>query len=223
MARTSTLSQLIAEVRNRGEFLIEYFSDEELAGYINESIAELYDLIVSVCQDYYLSSASISVVAGTQAYSLPSDFYKLLGLDYVRSNSERVTLRRYMWAERNDRAAMSLSAPEGTRYRVMGSSLYLEPSPSWAGTLTLWYIPAPARLTIGTDTFDGISGWQEYVVLDACIKCAAKEESDTQVYMQQKSVLTQRVITMASDRDAGEADRVRNYDQAYPVGTYLNP
>lgn len=60
-----------------------------------------------------------------------------------------------------------------------------------------------ATLTDGSTVADGISGWMEYVVCDAAIKMAQKEESDTSVLQLQKAALIKRIEAAAENRDAG--------------------
>jgi uncharacterized protein YdcH (DUF465 family) len=47
-------------------------------------------------------------------------------------------------------------------------------------------------------------GYEEYVVVDAAIKCLQKEESDVQMLMVQKQQLKERIENAASNRDQGE-------------------
>lgn len=49
---------------------------------------------------------------------------------------------------------------------------------------------------------NGISGWEEYVVLDAALKAMGKEESDASLIGQQKMAMKQRLVEMAENRDA---------------------
>lgn len=220
MARSETLLGLRTQIRSRGEFRPTYISDSELTTMINQSIAELYDLLVSVNQDYYLSSADLAVVAGTAAYALPATFYKAFGVDYVRPDGTLCPLAKFMWPERG--SLVRAASAELTRYRVMGDNLRLEPVPGWSGTVRFWYIPAPTKLTADGQTFDGIAGWEEYVVLDCCIKCAAKEESDASVFMAQKAAQAERIRSLGSERDYHEADRVVDV-QTTARGSYWAP
>lgn len=206
MARSETLLGLRTQVRSRGEFRPTYISDSELTTMINQSIAEVYDLLVGVSQDYFLTYSDVAVVAGTATYTLPATFYKAFGVDYVRPDGVLVPMSKFMWPERGN--LVRNGAPELTRYRVMGPDLRLEPAPGWSGTVRFWYIPAPTKLVADGDTFDGISGWEEYVVLDCCVKCAAKEESDASVFMAQKAAMAERIRSLGSERDYHEADRV---------------
>ena len=60
-----------------------------------------------------------------------------------------------------------------------------------------------ATLSNGTETADGVSGWLEYVITDAAIKAAQKEESDTTTLQFQKQALIKRIEAAAENRDAG--------------------
>lgn len=58
-------------------------------------------------------------------------------------------------------------------------------------------------------TLDGISGWEEYVVIDAAMKACIKEESSTaQELMAEKMAMKERIQSTAADRDAGLPSRV---------------
>lgn len=84
MARNVTLTSLLAQVRQRADIenATARFPDAEVTEYINESIAELYDLLIGARgQEYYINSYSFGTTAGTVIYALPDDFYQLLGVD----------------------------------------------------------------------------------------------------------------------------------------------
>lgn len=50
----------------------------------------------------------------------------------------------------------------------------------------------------------GISGWEELVIVEAAIRACIKEESDTQGLMMQKQAVVQRIKDSAPNRDAGQ-------------------
>jgi hypothetical protein len=188
---------------------------------INQSIAELYNMIQDADPDYYLSSATETVVAGTDTYPLASfstdasDLLKLRGVDYVESATVSVPLGKYNFAERHRRYDFATASnfptdATASKYRLLGSNIVISPVPVWGGTIKIWYIPAAATLDEDTDTFDGIAGWEEWVVLDCCIKCLAKEESDASQFLDQKLRFEKRFQALAEDRDIGEPDTVRD-------------
>jgi len=56
-----------------------------------------------------------------------------------------------------------------------------------------------------TQTVDGISGWEEYVVIDGAGKILAKEESDVTVMGVRKDAMIKRIEGIAANRDPGSA------------------
>lgn len=89
----------------------------------------------------------------------------------------------------------------------------------------------PATATLSTSlirawndgvTVDGVSGWEEYIVLDAAVKALGKEESDIAIAMDKKRLdMHQRLIDMAENRNAGMPATVvdKSYsDYVFPTG-----
>jgi hypothetical protein len=77
-------------------------------------------------------------------------------------------------------------------------------------------------LSADGDTVDGISGWTEYIICDAAMKCMQKEESDVSVLMAEKQMLIKRIEAMAESRDVGSPARVSDNmysDFSFPSGS----
>lgn len=64
-------------------------------------------------------------------------------------------------------------------------------------------------------TIDGVSGWEEYIIVDASIKCKDKEESDVTVLVARKAGLMKRVEGVAANRDPGTAARTADVTSSY--------
>lgn len=64
-------------------------------------------------------------------------------------------------------------------------------------------------------TIDGVSGWEEYIIVDASIKCKDKEESDVTVLAARKAGLLKRVEGVAANRDPGTAARTADVTTSY--------
>lgn len=192
MASLVTLAELRTRSRERADQQNSRFvSDTELNGYINKSASELYDLLTTVFEDYYAEASPyvINIVAGTFQYSLPSDFYKLVGLDelvYQSSTAQQsISIKKYNFQERNS---------------------YI--SPTAGRTVWMYYIPMMTPLVDDSDTFDGINGWDEYIVIDAARKMMQKEESDTSELILEKQNFIKRINDSAPNRDASRPERV---------------
>ena len=164
----TTLGNIRATVRQRADMVnTQFVTDAELNGYISASYFELYDIIIQKFGDDYESITPpfpITTVANTQLYALPSDFYKLLGVDLqINSNSPNgwLTLKPFMFAERNRNSFPNVQAGVGyrsnLRYRLNGNNLWLTPTPQAGQALQLWYIPRPTFLSdTGTITLSEV-------------------------------------------------------------------
>lgn len=186
-----------------------FVTDAELTTYVNASIAELYDILVSRFEDYYILDTTQTVASGSDQLTIPSDFYKLKGLDYDVGGGLYETVRSFQFVERNETFDPGFGGTmPRMRYRVLGSYIKLTPPEFAPGNYRIWYIPRFAGLTLDADTFDGINGWTEYVVVDCAIKMLNKEESDSSAFREQKQKLLDRIEAMAADRDAGEPQTI---------------
>jgi len=181
-----------------------FISASELTGLINSSIHELHDLLIQCYDtDYYLSSYTFSTSANVDSYALPSDFYKMRGLDMKITSTDWDSIRPFSFADRNLYQNTSWSNASYGRYRLMGSNLVLMPKPTATYDSQLWYIPSSVELSASGDTFDGINGFEEFVVIDTAIKMRVKEESDITALALAKKEMQRRIEEAAQNRDAG--------------------
>jgi hypothetical protein len=195
-----TLLDLRTESRQRSNQENSTFvTDTELNAYINASAAELYDLLVGKFEDYFTVSEDFSISSGN-TWTLPSNFYKLRGLDFDANGTFQV-IRPFTFAERMSTQSRS--------YRVVGDDLIIMPETSAPGNYRLWWIPRMTQMSADTDQLRGVMDFDEYVIVDAAMKCLLKEESDISALMAMKEGLKQRINSMAANRDAsGEANAV---------------
>lgn len=205
MANTKTLSAIRDSIRQRCDMVNSTFiTDAEFNNMINSSYAELYDILVSRFEDYYTTSTSSTVTSGNYQIAVPADFYKLRGVDRLTSGTEYYSLKGFNFSERNsynNSAVFNTFNQIDIRYRLVGSNIELTPQSSAPGTYRLWYIPTYTTLSSDSDTLDGVNGWEEYIIVDCCIKALEKEESNTATFERQKKELRKRIEEMASLRD----------------------
>lgn len=206
---------------------------------INKAMFELYDLLITVYEDYYLAPPIQFVSDGvTYMYQLPNGsntfldannpantikpppFYKLLGADLALNNAVNayVTINKYNFIDRNrfvyPNTASTIYGVFNLQYRVMGSNITFIPTPSAGQAIRLWYVPRLTELLQDTDTTNtGISGWIEYVIVRAAKYALDKEESDTTKLDQEILFLKGRIEESAANRDAGIPDKVSDTNQ----------
>lgn len=213
-----TLSELRDRVRERADMENSTFiSDSELNGYINQSLYELYDLLIGSYDDYFIKDPvltfSLSGGDSSNSYNLPNDFYKLRGVDFNVGGDNWIDLDSFNFKERNRldgglRGSFLRNA--NLKYRVFGGKIYFRPQDGCAGNYRLWYIPKMTELTQDSDATVDFLNWEEYAVVDSAIKCLMKEESDPSKLLIEKQSLLSRIESMSGDRDAAGPEKVAN-------------
>lgn len=190
----------------------EFVTMPEWNRYINQAYFELYDLLVDVYEDYFVQEPLVVTTDGTGNIALPSDFYKLLGVDFGAGGTGYITVKKFEFIARNryvyPQITTSALGVFNLRYRLMGSNLMLIPTPQGGQSARIWYIPKLTQLLQDTDILKGVSGWSEYVIVDAGIRALQKEESDVSVLMAQKMALIKRIEESSMNRDAGQPDAI---------------
>lgn len=194
----------------------QFILTTEWNSYATQSYKELFDLLAQKFGDDYFEANpyTYTTVQNQNLYPLPIDFYKLLGVEVALNPADPnswVSLRKFEFVQRNLWNYPNVYTFYGVtnlRYRLNGNNLYVVPIPSAGQTLRIWYVPRPQVLMLDTDTVDGVSGWEEYIIVDMCIKALNKEESDTSVFMAQKAALKQRIEEAAENRDIGSPETV---------------
>lgn len=201
----------------------QFVTTSEWNSYINQSYFELYDLLVDAYEDYFIAPALTFSTDGTSdQYALPTGsnydgaapFYKLMGVDcgLDTSNNAFVTLKKFNFIARNryvyPQITNTILGTFNMQYRLLGDSIEFIPTPSTGQIIRLWYIPRMTELLADTDICDGVSGWTEYIIVDAAIKALQKEESDVTALMVQKKALQSRIEAASMNRDAGQPDTI---------------
>ena len=74
--------------------------------------------------------------------------------------------------------------------------------------MTMYYIPAPTTLVSDSDTFDGICGYEEWIILDVARKCFMKDDRDASQILAERTKVEDELAKEISFRDAANSERV---------------
>lgn len=203
-----------------------FVSKSEWNTYINQAYYELYDLLITCYEDYYVAPRAEFTTDGSSSYLLPTGaansysgapaFYKLYGVDLGLDSSQNawVTLKKFDFISRNrfvfPQVTTSLLGIFNMQYRVLGNKIHFIPNAVSGQRIGLWYFPRLTTLLADNDIMDGFSGWEEYPIVRAAKYALDKEESDTSKLDAELIFLKQRIEETAMNRDAGQADTISN-------------
>lgn len=170
--------------------------------YINESMAEVYDILVLRFENYFISKKLININTTYATYPLPDDFYKLLSVNYIESEY-KYSLDTFMLCDLEKYNNIT-SDNKYLKYRILGCDINFNVEPSSAGTIEIWYVPQCRLFKFETDEVN-ISvpvTWEDYIIYDCVSKCLMKIENDSAKDWAAKKVETKkRLESMSSNRD----------------------
>lgn len=207
MSRTRTLGQLRADVCDRADITdgstTGRHTTANLNRRINQAIQQFVRLVTDAGCTWYVkqTSGTTSTDATADAngwaprdyISMPSDFYHLEGID-ITTGGTTVPMLDYMQLERDlFKIAPAWLATGGAGmpifYKLGGTNAAgslvakIIPSSNAAFAYTIWYLPAPADLVDdNNDKFDGIAGYEEWVVNRAVMDSMLRDNAQTPVY-----------------------------------------
>lgn len=180
---------LYSEIRQKVERDLDlegetFITADEMLGYANEAVDEVERQILTLCEDYFLTRGTITLVPGTEEYTIPTDIYGLKIRQIVyRSGTQVWKLERARnWAKfiayEVDKAYTT--ATQHYSYFVVNTTpgapkILLSPTPTEAGSfLQVWYIRNANELTSDASICD-IPEAVNYVMAYMKMKCMEKE------------------------------------------------
>lgn len=194
MARTITLANLRTAIATQGDFTISTsgrYSPTSLNFYINSSIQRFRERVTNEGITHYLTSTSGSVSSGaTSPYSFKSldlsavtpAVVRVYGVDLTVSSIVK-TLAHRPFQERNDYGAPSITGEPMAWAMYQTTSVAIMPAPNQSYAYTVWYLPVLADLVNDGDTFDGVAGWEQYIIWDCVCRLIARDQYQA-AYMQ---------------------------------------
>lgn len=222
-----------------------FLSDLELNRLLNEAAYELYDLLIeSRGELYYTTEHAFNTVAGQRRYTLPSAFYRLVGVTLSQNAGSGVRgsgvnppypaewreLRRMNPAEwayqdslpgqyHNLKYTLTGTGNAGTSTQKAEIALY--PLPAGVYCVQLQYIPVLDLSPDGITTepvYDGINGWEDYIVYSVASVVANMQEESNDLWMNKKAEIKQRIQKLAFTRDRSQPVQVA--DRWSPLDIY---
>ena len=218
MARTRTLALLRADIRYQADVEGETprHPNAQLNRLINQSINAFRLMISRTGHPYYLKeSTATATTSGTADYALPSDLIHLYGVDLTVDN-RTLALQDYSLIERNDFSTLNLpntGTPVAFRVHTSGNVRFIPTPDSASYTYKFIYLPTATDLSSDSDTFDGVAGWEDWIVYDVAVKLLTRDDEDEQLAKVQ-GMLAKRereIISEASKRQRVNPVHRRDY------------
>lgn len=176
---TVTLAQMATRVRQTADLEVDggFISAAELNGHINRACWALDDMLHATWEGYFTKEVAVNLSGGS--HLLPTDFYKLVGVDVKNVGGYWFTLQPFAESSRAAMRNRASGPAEGTFYQVRSGTLVLLPALAETVQAMIVYYPQMPALVLDTDTRNYPNGWEQWAVLQAAMLCLAKEERDS--------------------------------------------
>lgn len=189
MARNVTLLQLRTDIANQCDFSVasgSRYTATLLNRLINQSIQRFRERVSAEGMTHFLVSSSGTLVGQTSPFAfevldlsaVSPSIVRTYGLDVTINGIVR-TLAHRPFNERNEYSDMGPGIPVAwAQYQTRTLAIF----PSRGGDpYTVWYLPVLADLVSDSDTWDGVAGWENWVVWDVVCQLAARDNYEVQL------------------------------------------
>lgn len=172
-----TLTQLIAGVRQLANVENNNFvTDTELTDVVNEAIIELYDLVISVYEHYYVRSFTFTLTGGFSGNSqslaaITGGFYKDNTLEKNPGTTNMRLVKRLGAFTERDNGRLT--------YEIIDTpaTLFVYPPEQSGATYRLLYTPEAPSLAAGSDALDAtLNRFYQYIKIRGAIYVHRKRQ-----------------------------------------------
>jgi hypothetical protein len=197
-------------------------TNADINGMINRSWQDLRAFVCANCgglaEAYLKATTPAAMTVGPlSGYSFgtiphPADCAEIHGIDVVVTANDVRSLEPASWKDRNIYRDMwgngtgipiafsiyNIGVESGAS--VTAGTIAIFPAPDRDYTYSIWYVPKWTDLTSDTDVFDGVAGWENWVVWDCVVKLAAADndmQNVAQIAMNERQAAEKRIVTAA--------------------------
>lgn len=211
-----TVSELIEKIQDEMDLQEESFFDQsDFINAINDGIDEAEQEVMQLNEGYFNTSATLNLVSGTAAYSLPTDIYsaKIKLVQFYRNSSDYYKIHRIKLRDIADASASTYSQGTELMFDIqypssaIGQQIVFYPTPleNLTAGVRLWYIRNAERVALLTDLID-IPDAHMFIFSFVKCKVAMKEMSPLlsaykEELEQQRQQLRETMSQMIPDED----------------------
>lgn len=187
MARNVTLSQLRTDISTQADISTNAsgrYTPTQLNRYINQSIQRFREKLSSEGVQHYLVSTTGTTSTGATSphpfllldlSAVSPGIVRIYGLD-ISFQGVTTTLNHIPFADRDQFGGPTNRGIPSAWANMNTAKVAIFPPPSQAITYVAYYLPVSTDLSADGDTFDGVAGWEDYIVWDVVTKLIVRDQ-----------------------------------------------
>ncbi len=218
MANARTLLEMRTRLRKAADCVNDTTTGRHTTDQMNVILNDSWQAmraIASKTNHIYMKAAVATMTAGKTApyswgtVSLPADCVRIYGFDVTVASTDVRTLLPLSFTERNEYVGLygqGTGVPVGffpynigveVTTTVTAGVVGILPAPAAAYAYTLWYLPKWTTITNDTYVFDGVEGWDDWVIWNSVLEIASADNdmaATAQIATQERDKAEQRVV-----------------------------
>ncbi len=124
----------------------KFFKDSDMTDWYNFTQHEIQNRLVQTFENWFVTSTSIDIVAGTSEYSMPTDTLKIVRVEQVQNTAAPVEVYPMSINDKDKFSGFRVgisSAGDVSRYAIVGNRFLFRPIPSRSLTagVKVFYTP----------------------------------------------------------------------------------
>lgn len=187
MSRNVTLLQLRTDIAAQADIVggTARYTAATLNRFINQSIQRFREKLSSEgAQHYLVSSSSTLGIGATSPYpfylldltALNPSIVRTYGIDITLNGGIIRMLTHVPFNARTDYGGSVVKGEPIAWAHVNTRKVAIMPAPNSAYVYVLWYLPVLADLAADGDMFDGVAGWEDFIVWDVVCRLIIRDQ-----------------------------------------------
>lgn len=185
--RTVTLAQLRLDVQNQADIagLTQRHGATLLTRIINQEIQHFREDLSGEGSRHFLTVATGTMLQGAtsgfpfrelNARTIASGIVRVYGLDIKNQAGEWKRLEHTTFEDRANYGGPVNTGEPTVWAEYNTTKLAVLPPPDRNYDFVLWYLPVANDLAADTDTFDGVAGWEDYVMWSSVARLVIRDQ-----------------------------------------------
>lgn len=185
--RNVTLQQLRLDIQNQADIagLTARHGATLIDRRINQSIQRFRERLSGEGARHFLNYATGTLTSGAtsgfpfkelHAHPVASGLVRVYGLDIKTQGGEWKRLEHTTFEDRANYGGPVSEGEPAVWAEYQTTRLAVLPCPDRSYDYLLWYLPALADLVNNGDTWDGVAGWEDYVMWDVSTSLVVRDQ-----------------------------------------------
>lgn len=194
--------------------------DTQLRRFVNRSYKEVYNQILQLSQEFFITTTDVTWVSGTEEYSFPAGgVHRIALVEYV-NGARRDTLRRIPIARKNEfNDRYGLSGQSSTHWFLRANKIGFAPIPreNLTNAVKIWYVPPAADLVTGSAAgSEPPAEWteqqHEVIIWGAVMRAIVRNKELAKVYQPNFDRIWKGMVEDMQNRDNQDAKTIQPRD-----------